>query len=514
MVAGAVACSLALAPVPPSSAAPTTAAISRQPSAPPETERRATGAPAQILPVPGTFAGTLPCASCPGIRVTLTLFADGTYRQRSVYLEAEDGEDRTVLRTGEWRLERSPRLLVLAGRGEDGGSYKVVSKARLRLLSNKGLPIESDLPYELDRLAVLDPLEGDPDAGAAQPTADGAASRCFGNEPSWSLELAASGEVRFTEPGKPTLEYRGSETRIAALRELVWRGARAGGGGEIVAFLSEEACSDGMSDSHHPVTARVSLPDGRFLAGCCRVPGRPGTTPTGREALEGVTWSLMSLSGLEASALEAASRRVTARFEAGRFAGFSGCNQFGGGYRVDGDQLVLGQVVATRMACPEAAMAVETAVHAALSGQLRIRREGDRLTLAPIAEGSSAATLTFQAMPPVSLEGVTWSVTSYRNEIKAMTAPVADTTLTLRFEGGTATGSSGCNTYRAGYRVEGNRIQVEPATVTETACSGAVMEQEKQFLAALQSATAWAIRGERLDLLVEAAAAVVTARTP
>jgi hypothetical protein len=38
-----------------------------------------------------------------------------------------------------------------------------------------------------------------------------------------------------------------------------------------VAFLSETACSDGMSDLKRPVTARVSLPDGRLLAGCCRV---------------------------------------------------------------------------------------------------------------------------------------------------------------------------------------------------------------------------------------------------
>lgn len=31
-----------------------------------------------------------------------------------------------------------------------------------------------------------------------------------------------------------------------------------------------------MSDTTHPVTARVSMPDGALLAGCCRVPaGQP-----------------------------------------------------------------------------------------------------------------------------------------------------------------------------------------------------------------------------------------------
>lgn len=40
----------------------------------------------------GTYAGTLPCASCPGIETQLTLNNDKTYTLESNYLEEKDGK--------------------------------------------------------------------------------------------------------------------------------------------------------------------------------------------------------------------------------------------------------------------------------------------------------------------------------------------------------------------------------------------------------------------------------------
>jgi hypothetical protein len=40
--------------------------------------------------------------------------------------------------------------------------------------------------------------------------------------------------------------------------------------GELVAIVSAEACRDTMADRRFPMTARLSLPDGRLLLGCCR----------------------------------------------------------------------------------------------------------------------------------------------------------------------------------------------------------------------------------------------------
>ena len=109
---------------------------------------------------------------------------------------------------------------------------------------------------------------------------------CFGNEPSWSLRFDGGGRATLAFPDGKPVEYRGRETRLDFLKERAWRGTPAGEGkGVVVAFLRESACSDTMSDTVHPLSARVSLPDGRLLAGCCRIPASP---------LEGTTWQLTS----------------------------------------------------------------------------------------------------------------------------------------------------------------------------------------------------------------------------
>ena len=173
---------------------------------------------------------------------------------------------------------------------------------------------------------------------------------CFGNEPSWGLALEQPGTAQLRLPDAPPAEYQGTDTRLEPLRERVWRGRLAGGAGsDLVAFLREAECSDGMSDVKHPVVARVSLPDGRFLAGCCRlaatgtpappaVGAAPSTAPT---TIEGPLWRLTRLRGQDAQALAGLPTAVTVRFEAGQLQGFDGCNQLVGAYTIDRDLLDL-----------------------------------------------------------------------------------------------------------------------------------------------------------------------------
>ena len=73
---------------------------------------------------------------------------------------------------------------------------------------------------------------------------------CFGNEPSWSIALVEPGKAQLTLLDQPSVEFRGASSRIEPLRERIWRGqAAAGSAGELVVFLREEECSDGMSDA-------------------------------------------------------------------------------------------------------------------------------------------------------------------------------------------------------------------------------------------------------------------------
>ena len=94
---------------------------------------------------------------------------------------------------------------------------------------------------------------------------------CYGNEPSWSLELSEA-TARFQTSGEGESDFTGGASIIAALKVQAWRGRPADGrGGDLVAFLTEAQCSDAMSDLKRPFIARVSLPDGRLFAGCCRL---------------------------------------------------------------------------------------------------------------------------------------------------------------------------------------------------------------------------------------------------
>jgi uncharacterized lipoprotein YbaY len=67
---------------------------------------------------------------------------------------------------------------------------------------------------------------------------------------------------------------------------------------------------------------------------------------------------------------------------------------------------------------------------------------------------------------------------------------------------GQMSGSSGCNNYSAGYKTDGNNIAIGPAIVTRMFCGEpeGVMEQEQQYLAALEMASVYTIEGDRLQL--------------
>jgi len=321
---------------------------------------------------------------------------------------------------------------------------------------------------------------------------------CFGNEPSWGLHFTDPGGARLLLPDVPPVAYKGSETRLDVIHERAWRGKPAtGGGGEIVAFLRDSVCSDGMSDKKHPVTARVSLADGRFLAGCCRMVPALTDAPEAATSIEGTIWRLTDLRGLDPRVLRDATRPVTAGFKAGRISGFSGCNQFFGSYTLDRDRVVIGPLAGSMMACGDPSMKVESAVHAALAGTFRYVLADDHLTLLSGTE----PVLTFQAEPAPTLGGVTWKITGFNNGRQAVVSPLSGTALSVAFKEGFVEGFAGCNTFRATYTAEADRIVIGPAAVTRMTCKGdGVMQQEREFLSALESATTWGFMGKLLDM--------------
>jgi copper homeostasis protein (lipoprotein) len=97
----------------------------------------------KIIVAPSTYTGTLPCAGCPGLRLTLALRPDGTYQLRQTYLEAEQGRDRSFVHQGRWSLARDEPMLILDGGPEELRQLAVEGPRTLRVLDHDLQKVET-----------------------------------------------------------------------------------------------------------------------------------------------------------------------------------------------------------------------------------------------------------------------------------------------------------------------------------------------------------------------------------
>jgi heat shock protein HslJ len=105
--------------------------------------------------------------------------------------------------------------------------------------------------------------------------------------------------------------------------------------------------------------------------------------------------------------------------------------------------------------------------------------------------------------PPIvdPLAGTRWKVVNLNNGKDAVVGVIAGTTITLEFDTtGRVSGNAGCNTFSASYRVSGNALTIEPPAATAKTCETpeGVMQQEQQYLAALQNAAIFEISNNTL----------------
>jgi heat shock protein HslJ len=142
-------------------------------------------------------------------------------------------------------------------------------------------------------------------------------------------------------------------------------------------------------------------------------------------------------------------------------------------------------------------MMLERTVLRALTGSFRVDVADRSLTLS--SESGSAIRFAEAAQP--KLEGVQWKVTGFNNGRQAVLSPRLGTTLSVGFENGAVRGNAGCNTFRGTYTVNGGRIAIRALAATRKLCrEEGVMEQEREFLAALESTVRWTIERGMLDM--------------
>jgi heat shock protein HslJ len=110
---------------------------------------------------------------------------------------------------------------------------------------------------------------------------------------------------------------------------------------------------------------------------------------------------------------------------------------------------------------------------------------------------AGCATVNATSTTPPPLDGTQWVLAALPGRTL-----VGDPPATLRFEGGRAQGSDGCNRYGVGYSTDGAKFATTgPGMSTQMACAPEVMEQATAFMAALKAATSHRIAGAKLELL-------------
>jgi heat shock protein HslJ len=216
----------------------------------------------------------------------------------------------------------------------------------------------------------------------------------------------------------------------------------------------------------------------------------------GTVGLEGTTWILSSFDGQP----PLPGSTITAIFESdGKMGGSSGCNSYGASYRTSGDGLTISDPFSTMMACEPDLMEQETDFLSALTATASFVISGETLTL---KDAAGASRLVFQAQS-TELSGTSWSVVSYNNGSGGVVSVLAGTDLTADFgSAGQLSGNAGCNTYNASYTTDGGAITIGAPASTRMFCAEpeGVMDQEAQYLAALETAARYSVNGPRLEL--------------
>lgn len=236
----------------------------------------------------------------------------------------------------------------------------------------------------------------------------------------------------------------------------------------------------------------TSICVGTMILAACTSPG-----PQQGGDLTDKVWALTELEGK--SLVDGTG--ISAEFTAdGEVSGSAGCNRYTGTYTVSGSNITFSSPMAsTMMMCDQAVMDQESAYLNALGEAKTFAVNGDQLTLTG-GDGTQLADYKAQSQ---DLASSSWEVTAYNNGKQAVVGVLEGTTLTASFgEDGTLTGNSGCNTYNGSYEVNGDQITIGPLASTMMMCSdpAGVMDQEAQYLAALQSAASYQVEGMVLEL--------------
>ncbi len=218
-------------------------------------------------------------------------------------------------------------------------------------------------------------------------------------------------------------------------------------------------------------------------------------------SLEGTLWALESYQNADGETVDALPNSgARAEFENGEVSGTSGCNRFFGAYEVDGDSISIGPLGSTLMACPGPLMDQEFGFMTSFQSAATYEISGDTLTM---SNADGEVVVTFVESEPLSLTGINWIANGVNNGRGGVQSIVIGNEISAMVsEDGSLSGSTGCTNYSGTYEIDGEKLSIGPLAVTEKFCEQpeGTMDQESQYLTALETVATWSIDGDVLDL--------------
>ncbi len=183
------------------------------------------------------------------------------------------------------------------------------------------------------------------------------------------------------------------------------------------------------------------------------------------------------------------------------------CNRAQGHYEIEDHRLRIEMGPMTLMACGEASLGDRFLANLGGANSYFFQ-DGNLFIELKFDSGS----MKFSPQNP-SLVGSHWQVTGYNNGRGALEGVHGGTELQLQFgDGGSLSGSAGCNHFSASFAISGDQITIGPALTTRKFCQDpqGIMEQETAFLTALPRASRFEQTGDRLEMRMADDALVAT----
>lgn len=221
-------------------------------------------------------------------------------------------------------------------------------------------------------------------------------------------------------------------------------------------------------------------------------------SPVSEAELEGTEWFLVSLGSEENPQMALKDIEVTVRFNNYiDMGGSTGCNHYGRHFEIEGLNLITDDLQRTRFNCLDPAIKEqEETVMAALESLAMIGRIEDTLVIT-----YDGGILQFMQEPPppvTDLTGTKWQLTEMVIDEQVILV-LEGTLITAEFQEGLMSGIGGCNSYGGEYELDGTTFSIGEINETAQLClDDTLMDQERDFINILKSATEYSLEGEML----------------